>query len=62
MGLRFVEAAEDRFVAELAIDERHGQTYGLLHGAFCRPPWDLGPSKHSELTPSPTAGINLNSL
>lgn len=32
MGLRFVEAAEDRFVAELAIDDRHRQPYGLVHG------------------------------
>lgn len=32
LGLRFVEAAEDRFVAELTIDERHRQPYGLVHG------------------------------
>lgn len=32
MGLRFVEATEDCFVAELEIDERHRQPYGLVHG------------------------------
>jgi uncharacterized protein (TIGR00369 family) len=32
MGLRFVEAAEDKFVAELDIDDRHRQPYGLVHG------------------------------
>ena len=32
MGLRFIEATEDRFVAELDIDERHLQPYGLVHG------------------------------
>jgi len=32
MGLRFVEAAEDQFVAELDIDDRHRQPYGLVHG------------------------------
>ena len=32
MGLRFIEAAEDRFVAELEVDERHRQPYGLVHG------------------------------
>ena len=32
MGLRFVEATEDQFVAELEIDERHRQPYGLVHG------------------------------
>jgi len=32
MGLRFVEASPDRFVAELEIDERHLQPYGLVHG------------------------------
>ena len=32
MGLRFIEAAEDRFVAELEVDERHLQPYGLVHG------------------------------
>ena len=34
MGLRFVEAAEDRFVAELDIDEQHRQPYGLVHGGI----------------------------
>ena len=32
MGLQFVEAAGDRFVAELEIDDRHRQPYGLVHG------------------------------
>lgn len=32
MGLRFVEATENRFVAELDIDDRHRQPYGLVHG------------------------------
>jgi 1,4-dihydroxy-2-naphthoyl-CoA hydrolase len=32
MGLRFIEAQPDRFVAELDIDERHRQPYGLVHG------------------------------
>ena len=32
MGLRFIQATEDRFVAELEIDERHLQPYGLVHG------------------------------
>ena len=32
MGLRFIEAAIDRFVAELTLDERHLQPYGLVHG------------------------------
>jgi len=32
IGLRFVEASPDRFVAELEIDERHRQPYGLVHG------------------------------
>ena len=32
MGLRFIEAVEDRFVAELEIDARHLQPYGLVHG------------------------------
>ena len=32
IGLRFVEASPDRFVAELEIDERHLQPYGLVHG------------------------------
>ena len=32
MGLRFIEAAEDRFVAELEVEERHLQPYGLVHG------------------------------
>jgi acyl-coenzyme A thioesterase PaaI-like protein len=34
IGLRFVEASPDRFVAELEIDERHLQPYGLVHGGF----------------------------
>ena len=32
MGLRFVKAAPDEFVAELEVDERHRQPYGLVHG------------------------------
>lgn len=32
IGLRFVEAVPDRFVAELEIDDRHLQPYGLVHG------------------------------
>jgi len=32
MGLRFIEAKPDRFVAELDIDDRHRQPYGLVHG------------------------------
>ena len=32
MGLRFVEASEDRFVAEIEIGDRHRQPYGLVHG------------------------------
>jgi len=32
IGLRFVEASPDRFVAALEIDERHRQPYGLVHG------------------------------
>lgn len=32
LGLRFVEATEDSFVAELEIDDRHRQPYGLVHG------------------------------
>ena len=32
MGLRFIQATEDRFVAELEIDDRHLQPYGLVHG------------------------------
>jgi 1,4-dihydroxy-2-naphthoyl-CoA hydrolase len=34
IGLRFVEASPDRFVAELEIDERHLQPYGLVHGGI----------------------------
>ena len=32
MGLRFVEARPDKFVAELPIDDCHRQPYGLVHG------------------------------
>jgi uncharacterized protein (TIGR00369 family) len=32
MGLRFVEASPDKYVAELTIDDRHRQPYGLVHG------------------------------
>ena len=32
MGLRFIEAMPDRYVAELTVDDRHRQPYGLVHG------------------------------
>jgi uncharacterized protein (TIGR00369 family) len=32
MGLRFVKAAPNEFVAEIEIDERHLQPYGIVHG------------------------------
>lgn len=32
IGLRFVEASPDMFAAELSIDKRHLQPYGLVHG------------------------------
>lgn len=32
IGLRFVAASPDQFVAELEIDEGHLQPYGLVHG------------------------------
>ncbi len=32
MGLRFVKAARNEFVAEIKIDERHLQPYGIVHG------------------------------
>jgi len=32
IGLRFVQATADEVVAELEIDERHRQPYGLVHG------------------------------
>jgi 1,4-dihydroxy-2-naphthoyl-CoA hydrolase len=32
LGLRFVQASHEEFVAELEIDERHHQPYGLVHG------------------------------
>lgn len=32
MGLRFVKAAPDEFVAEIRIDHQHLQPYGLVHG------------------------------
>lgn len=32
MGLRFVEASPEELVAELVIDDRHRQPYGLVHG------------------------------
>ena len=32
IGLRFVEASPDAFVAELTIDDHHLQPYGLVHG------------------------------
>ena len=32
MGLRFVKATPNEFVAEIEIDDRHRQPYGLVHG------------------------------
>ncbi|MCD6498910.1 MAG: PaaI family thioesterase [Deltaproteobacteria bacterium] len=32
LGLRFVEATPDAITAELTIDERHRQPYGIVHG------------------------------
>ena len=32
LGLRFVEARPDSFVAELSVDDKHRQPYGLVHG------------------------------
>jgi uncharacterized protein (TIGR00369 family) len=32
MGLRFLQANEDEVIAELTIDERHRQPYGIVHG------------------------------
>ncbi|MCA9614760.1 MAG: PaaI family thioesterase [Sandaracinus sp.] len=32
MGLRWVRATEEELVAELDVDERHLQQYGLVHG------------------------------
>jgi len=32
MGLRFVKAVRNEFVAEIEIDERHLQPYGIVHG------------------------------
>jgi len=32
MGLHFVKAAPDEYVAEIMIDERHHQPYGIVHG------------------------------
>ncbi len=32
MGMRYVHAASDKVVAELTIDERHRQPYGIVHG------------------------------
>lgn len=32
MGLRFIKAVPDEFVAEIKIDERHLQPYGIVHG------------------------------
>ncbi|MDP3286527.1 MAG: PaaI family thioesterase [Desulfobacterales bacterium] len=32
MGLRFVKATPNEFVAEIEIDERHLQPYGIVHG------------------------------
>jgi len=32
MGLHFVKAAPNEFVAEIEIDERHLQPYGIVHG------------------------------
>lgn len=32
VGLRFIKAAEEEFVSEITITERHQQPYGLVHG------------------------------
>ncbi|MCK9363924.1 MAG: PaaI family thioesterase [Syntrophales bacterium] len=32
MGLRFVKATPEEYVAELDVDERHLQPYGIVHG------------------------------
>jgi uncharacterized protein (TIGR00369 family) len=32
MGLRFVKATPEEFVAEIKIDDKHLQPYGLVHG------------------------------
>ena len=32
LGLRFIKAQPDEFVAEIEIDDRHLQPYGLVHG------------------------------
>ncbi|MCK5688451.1 PaaI family thioesterase [Myxococcota bacterium] len=32
MGLRFTHAEPEKFVAEMDIDDRHRQPYGLIHG------------------------------
>jgi uncharacterized protein (TIGR00369 family) len=32
MGLRFVKAVRDEYVAEIDIDDRHLQPYGIVHG------------------------------
>jgi uncharacterized protein (TIGR00369 family) len=32
MGLRFIEASGERFVAEITIGDDHRQPYGLVHG------------------------------
>jgi uncharacterized protein (TIGR00369 family) len=32
MGLKFVEATPDEFVAELEVGDQHRQPYGLVHG------------------------------
>ena len=32
MGLRFVRASADEVVAEVRVDDRHRQPYGLVHG------------------------------
>jgi uncharacterized protein (TIGR00369 family) len=32
LGLRFIKAAPDEYIADLEIDDRHLQPYGLVHG------------------------------
>ncbi len=36
MGLRFVKAVQDEYIAELDIEDKHRQPYGIVHGGvYC---------------------------